>query len=577
MKKTKLLASLLALVLILSSISALTMSVSAIDTDSNGTVDYTQAPDVKNNKTIAYVTPSAGIDEDGINTYEEFAFALQNYGTDAFPAQEIELTGDLDLGGLKMESTIFGNLADGMVIDGNGYAIKNFNIDYWQDRGLFEVGEGSHFVIKNLDFGTADSPISGRLGGSEWKNHGIILGKAMYGSEAYFSFDIDNVDMYVAFNRNNGGYKGGLAAFIGKATLSADSSIKNSNVYGSLTHNKTTGNCYTAAFVANLLSNSSGATLTIENCANYATLTGGNAIGAFVGSQEDGANLVINNCVNFGTIVSGGDSVGGFVGKAIAGATTITDSANLGTVTGASNVAGLVGSANTEGSLTVTSSINAANVTAGETAAVSQYTNKDANKTVSVTNSFALSTATLTGTETAFEGNSTLASLDEVAAKMRELKLGYYTVQDGKVALDAKVPQLVGAQTSAVDGKTFNVRFVAVLKNSDLAQYSKVGFKVEAVCDNGETLNETKDSTVVFTSLNASVDGGMRTYENYELNGDYIIAIAWNGVPANDGALLGYTVTFKVTPYAVALDDVTTYEGLSYDFTYVNGAKPAAN
>ena len=575
MKKTKILAPLLALVLILSSFSALTVSVSATDNDSDNRVDFTTAPSLSGNS-ISYVTPSEGIDEDGINTYEEFAFALQNYGTDKFPAQEIELTGDLDLSGLKMESTIFGNLVDGMVIDGNGYAIKNFNIDYWQDRGLFEVGEGTHFVIKNLDFGTAEKPIPGRLGGGDWKNHGIILGTAGYNTDAKFSFDIDNVDMYVSFNRNNGGNKGGLAAFIGKANLSADSSIKNSNVYGSITHYSKTGWNFTSAFVANLLGNSD-ATLTIENCANYATLTGGNCSGAFVGSHEQGANLVIDNCVNLGAISSEGDMVGGLVGRTQIGTTTITDSVNLGTVKGASNVAGLVGSANTAGTLTVTNSINAADITAGGTAAVSQYANKDANKTVSVTDSFALQTATLTGTETVFEGNSTLGSLDEVAAKMRDMRLGYYTVQDGKVALDTRVPQIVGAQTSTSVGETFDVRFVAVLKNSDLSQYSKVGFKVEATCDNGQTLDETKDSSVVFKSLNASVDGAMKTHKSYELGGDYIIAIAWNGVPANNGDSTSYTVNFKVTPYAVDLDEETTYTGLSYSFTYVNGKKPAAN
>ncbi|MBQ8850535.1 MAG: hypothetical protein IJ011_09410 [Clostridia bacterium] len=573
MKKTKILASILAFVLIFGSMSALSLTATATDTNSDSKVDFYQALDVNANKTISYVSPSEGIDADGINTYEEFAYALQNYGTDKFPAQVIELTGDLDMGGLTMESTIFGNLVDGMVIDGNGYAIKNLDINYWQNRGLFEVATNAHFVIKNLDFGTAEAPITGILGGGQWVNHGLILGRSSYGGDEAYSFDIDNVDMYVSLNRSNQGYKGGLGAMFGKAPLSADSSIKNSNVYGALTHNAKTGNCYTAAFVGNItLPEGGNATLTIENCANYATLTGGNCTAAFVGSQEGGVDVVLNNCINYGTIVSEGDSVSGIIAATKAGNATIDNCVNLGTVTGASNVAGILGLGNADGTINITNSINAANITAGADKAVSHY----ANTVTSVTNSSALATATLTGTETAFEGNGTLADLTAVAAKMRELKMGYYVVDGDKVVVDSKVPQIVGAQTTAVADGKFDVRFISVLKNDDLSQYSKVGFTVAATASNGQTLNESKDSTIVFTSLNASVDGAMKTYKNYELGGDYITAIAWTGVPASDGET-NHTVSFTVTPYAVSLDGATTYSGISYTFTYVNGVYTVAD
>ncbi len=588
MKKTKLLAPLLALVLILSSFSAFSLTVSASNDWTGEKIQTITAKDHLNSKDIFYVAPSTEIDETGIDTYQELAYAIQNYGTDAFPAQEIEITGDIDCENKQFENTIFGTLKDGIVIDGNGYALTNVVIYNWQGRGLFDVADKAHFVIKNLDFGTSDNMVQANLECGNWGSDiGIIIGRGTYGQATSFSFDITNVDMYLnatkASNQNNA-----FGGMIGKVQLSADSTITDCNVYGKLLHvdeNGSSKQSTVAGFIGQLCTNLTDtvSTLTIDNCVNYATISGGNCTGSFVANAEGTINLVISDSVNLGSVTSQGKFVGGLVGSACNGANaSFNNCVNLGNVIGSVDVGGFIsrntGDTVNTTNITVNNCINAANVT-GTTAdtKVSHFIVNGLENLTTVTNSYTLATATLTGTETAFEGNSTLASLDEVAAKMRELKLGYYTVQDGAVALDAKVPQLVGAQTSAVDGKTFNVRFVAVLKNSDLAQYSKVGFKVEAVCDNGETLNETKDSTVVFTSLNASVDGAMKTYENYELGGDYIMAIAWNGVPANNGEGANYTVTFKVTPYAVSLDGKTTYTGLSYDFTYVNGAKPASN
>jgi len=616
MKKTKILAPLLALVLILSSFSALSLTTYAEDATGENTPTVYE-----------------------VDTLEEFKNAL-NYSN-----VEIHVMDDINLNeGPK--STPLGTLKNGIKIYGNGHSLYNGLIQNsgGYSRGLFYADENAHFEIYDLNFGTDEYPIVfENTAAMSWANLAGIVGSCNV------SFVMENVNLYADTASTSIGGTGAFAGFFGNLTLTGNSYFNNCHLYGDLTNSTSAQGFYR---VGGFVGVPKGAhTLTFNGCTSNADLTGGADIGGFIALMEDATNataVVMNHCVNNSTIVSRGHSnstngrVGGFIGSIGAAATsslTLNNCVNNGTISsksagfggfagqlikgivtlngcvnnaaiGANNVSywtgGLIGIVDTNGTANISNSANLANLNAsssvggiiGEvrgTANISNCVNAGnistnttngvgshmiglyiATATKSVTSSFACATVTAV-TVTEFDTVTTLGSLDEVAAKMRDMKLGYYTVQDGKVALDTRVPQIVGAQTSTNVGETFNVRFIAVLKNSDLSQYSKVGFKVEADCNNGQTLDATKDSSVVFKSLNASVDGAMKTYESYELGGDYIIAIVWNGVPANNGNGTNYTVNFTVTPYAVSLDGETTYTGLSYDFTYINGAKPAAN
>lgn len=104
---------------------------------------------------------------------------------------------------------------------------------------------------------------------------------------------------------------------------------------------------------------------------------------------------------------------------------------------------------------------------------------------------------------------------------------------------------LVGYQ-NANDG--YGVRIVAEIRNVD--RYSEVGF----VLHNGTT-EKTHAATSVFKTLTAS-DGQGNTYEALTAEeGNYLYALAFRGIAAEDA------LTLTVTPYTVSKDGTTTVRG----------------
>ncbi len=104
---------------------------------------------------------------------------------------------------------------------------------------------------------------------------------------------------------------------------------------------------------------------------------------------------------------------------------------------------------------------------------------------------------------------------------------------------------LVGYQ-NANDG--YGVRIVAEIRNVD--RYSEVGF----VLHNGTT-EKTHAATSVFRTLTAS-DGQGNTYEALTAGeGNYLYALAFRGIAAEDA------LTLTVTPYTVSKDGTTTVRG----------------
>ncbi len=110
--------------------------------------------------------------------------------------------------------------------------------------------------------------------------------------------------------------------------------------------------------------------LLIENCTNYATITGPGVIGGILGTAKwatsnSGTNVVIRNCSSNGTIDASGDNIGGILGyyNDVRKTLEIDSCAVYADVKGANNVGGFVGN-NQNQSVLFTNSTMFGNVTA---------------------------------------------------------------------------------------------------------------------------------------------------------------------------------------------------------------------
>ncbi len=101
--------------------------------------------------------------------------------------------------------------------------------------------------------------------------------------------------------------------------------------------------------------------------------------------------------------------------------------------------------------------------------------------------------------------------------------------------------RLYGYQESAIADEKLSIRFVGVLDSLD---FEGVGFEISA--DYGEAEPKLFDhtGTTVYTTLNAYADGAMVTYTADDLDGSYIYALIIQNVPAVD-------IAFTVKPFVV--------------------------
>ena len=627
--KKKILATLLALVLILGSVPVLSMTAFA-ETDEivypTGNIDGGYAGGTSN--IIEPAEEIVGV----IDTYQELALAILN----AQEGDVIELGGDIDFGGMSLNNANFGILKDGVVIDGNGYAIKNCICYWWRGRSLFLVAENAHVIVKNLNIGTADSKII--VGWDENssdtnRNSGILFGDAQYGKSTFaYSFDIENVNAYVSIKAIKA-FADAAGTLVGNAYLKDNSvsNITNCHVYGEIFDDNTnTGTNFVGGLIGRV-KNGNGATLNIQNCTNNINVTGGKNVGGLIGFVEGDcyATININKCVNNGAVTGDGWGIGGLIGQIVPTTVTegktnltvnISNSINMGDVKSSAkcNVAGIIGNIEASGvttgaKISISNCINIADITAGNgsnaTAIVrdgaTYSTDATLNAGVTVTNCTSVGTVTGNDAVTVDDNITKYTAITddnkaEITAKLNSLAIGYYTIgTDGTISMDTARPQFVGIQRPAgykAGDTTLDIRFLAVLQEEDLNSYTKVGFKLDgtatAVGADGTTvlLNDTiadayKDisTTSVYTSVNgADENGNTVKYTAAGLGGDHIIALHISDVPAlvldtttaeNTADTANVTVTLTITPYALDAEG-NELLGTSWQIVIVAGGEP---
>ncbi|MBE6633070.1 MAG: hypothetical protein E7620_01865 [Ruminococcaceae bacterium] len=500
-----------------------------------------------------------------IRTAEE----MNNY---AEARVNVILAADLDYTGLDFKKI----KTAGTTFNGNGYAIYGFEVGGDGNPSVFGCdnmsGTDDFNVIQNITVGLPDRKvkISSELSG---KSVGAILG---YSNAEH---TLENITVYANVS-SKGGTTGGICGNV-KGILN----MKNCVFYGTVT--ETDGGT-----VGGLFGKVNSLSLTMEDCVNYGAVSGTNDAGGIIASVTGNASapstVVIRGCANFG--MAAGSSVAGMIGSAGTNGTIAMENClNVGLVDAKSNGGGLFGYLKNCASVEVS---NCANVGAVNSKGKAGGLFAMTVPTLKIDNCGTFSLVSSTGTECGSlvgQNDATVASATNLfytaaktttntllteGATQKTLEEGIVWTNalfgktfgnlilnsDGNCAVPAD-PQLVGVQESAVAEGKFKVRLVATLNDS--LRYSAVGFTV--ALEGGNTV--TKECQSVYRKLiYTKADNTTGEITAAQLDGTYVFALAIDNVPATG------TVTFKVTPYAKALDGTTVYSGTSYNVTYTNGA-----
>ena len=224
------------------------------------------------------------------------------------------LAGDIAAPAGTTLSAALVTLADGAVIEGNGYALTGFAAETTGEMGLFaEPATGTAeapaaVTIRNLTVGAAESPVSYRTSGAGvWDlDMGVFFGQV----ETYTAITFENVHVYADMVNVNG-QKKAIAGFVGEAwNTVAGMSFTDCSFHGSIgVPEGVTADCHMAGFVG---AYASAAALTFTGCANYADMTTQGSetkpsVAGFLGDLSGNPTLTFTDCLNAGNIVGGTD------------------------------------------------------------------------------------------------------------------------------------------------------------------------------------------------------------------------------------------------------------------------------
>ena len=474
----------------------------------------------------------------------------------------------------------------------NSFVIENC-VNYGEISGGGEVGGiVGGFLNNSTQSGTISIKNCKNYGDvfttvltSNWKTVGGVVGW-------YKTTDSILVDGFENRGDISGnGYTAGVIGSIdAKANVGQSITVNNVVNYGTVAGN---GNNVAVGLVTSHTWTKLNIPMTVNNVVNYGVITSekNRDAGLIAGTFQSNTTLTVNGIANFGTVKSLGNvAVGiGFLN----GATSITfkNALNMGTVDGSAkrgsvvfangehsetefvieNVinVGTISSAWTAGpilgltkkatSLTLKNVVNAGAFNTGSGYAIGDY-GTVASNLITVTNA----AYTHTVTEGCDNGLGAPVTLAEALTKINAIEgftFGKFKWADeAQTTLVQATPDAIGCQLSAVENGKLSVRFVATIKNT--LMYKEVGFNVAT---NGGAATKLDCRNVYSTLAATDKSGATIKYTAEEFGGSFIYALTVEDVPA-----VG-TVTFTVSPYAVDMDNTTTYTGSVYTVTLVDG------
>ena len=252
------------------------------------------------------------------------------------------------------------NFADGVIFDGQGHSITGFKLTGGLRSALFNAQTGNtaaSVTVKNVSFGTQDSPIKFEHGGGAYNQ---LVGFAIIrATDSKTTLNIEGVTAYVDGNCKGENWQE-HGAFVGRNWGSIN--FKDCVANGTLK-----GHGFIGAFVGATRKDKAQVNnkITFTNCENRMNISadGGGYYGGFIGRINDTANVEIIDSANYGDI-NAERAVGGFVGDMSGGGRlTVIGSQNRGNITGKKSTGGIIGHA-AKGSVDVRSFTNYGSVKA---------------------------------------------------------------------------------------------------------------------------------------------------------------------------------------------------------------------
>ena len=251
---------------------------------------------------------------------------------------------DIDFGGETFSTPLtYDGASFSYTMNGNGYAIYNFTVDYkgtYSSTGVLFGKLNAGSKIENLSIGKENAPINYTINGTSVTGAGIIAGMVDSAVTNNDTITISNVDIYSNILFNNAKAENiSLGGFVGYTNSAGNVDIINSSFNGSISFSDAAAvsgyNTRVGAFVGY----HKGGTLDISgsvnnadiDITNRASLSSGNYAyaGGFVGRSE--AVSTYTDCVNNGDILS--DKASGGIVSSVTKNTTFTRCVNTGDVT----------------------------------------------------------------------------------------------------------------------------------------------------------------------------------------------------------------------------------------------------
>ena len=271
-----------------------------------------------------------------------------------------KLMEDIDLSSVSLTGESNINLAGGDVIDGQGHSITGIafksKVNAWCQIFNANAASGTNtFTIKNINFGSIESPITYVPLGNEAQNGNVNgLFGLIKGTNDASTLNLENLSAYVNTNFTatqwcaNGVFVNKTWGYVNFTNCTVDGSLA--------------ANGYTGAFIGVVADR----VTTFTDCVNNANVsnTGTDGAGGFIGRVQQNAGATFTSCVNNGDI-NGSRFTGGFIGifegsKKL----SVTSCVNNGKITNSKNdkthcgVGGFLGSMTTSPDVSITNFVN---------------------------------------------------------------------------------------------------------------------------------------------------------------------------------------------------------------------------
>ena len=256
---------------------------------------------------------------DKLDTLSELVAAIE--AANISENKMVSLEGDIDMTGADYP---IATLANGVVINGNGYSLTNLTMtidnsaataENAKDLSIFALAENASVTVKNLTIGSEENKVdfvntpstSPYLDDGTGENYAVLVAEVFKG----MSLSVDNVDIYADMTTkvNGGSVVGGFVAVV-----EGSANFFGCSMNGCMTA-ETTKSIYGRAggFVGAATGISSVA---LVSCVNNADVKGEVNAGGFIGSSRS-HNVTVENCSNNGNISHKGNvpAIGGIIGK----------------------------------------------------------------------------------------------------------------------------------------------------------------------------------------------------------------------------------------------------------------------